>query len=50
MDIYLCGIPFSRGIQLISIGILGEYLGRIHDEVKGRPLYMVEDEMNFASA
>jgi dolichol-phosphate mannosyltransferase len=33
------------GVQLMLIGVLGEYLGRIYDEVKARPLYSVSDEV-----
>ena len=40
-------VLFLGGIQLICIGILGEYLGRMYDEVKRRPLYISAEEVNF---
>jgi len=42
----LTSILFLGGIQLISIGILGEYLGRVYMEVKSRPNYIVEREIS----
>ena len=40
-------VTFFGGVQLVFIGILGEYICRIFDEVKNRPLYLVKDRIGF---
>ena len=43
-------VLFMSGVQLVSLGIIGEYLGRIYTEVKHRPLYVVEERLGFVEA
>ena len=44
----IVSVTFLAGIQLLSLGVLGEYIGRIFAEVKGRPLYIVEQRIGGA--
>lgn len=46
--LFICCL-FIGGIQLVSLGVLGEYLGRVYGEVKRRPLYVVRERLGFAA-
>lgn len=40
-------VTFFAGVQLLSIGLIGEYVGRIYDEVKRRPMFIIDRQVNF---
>jgi hypothetical protein len=42
-------VAFGFSAQLLMTGILGEYVGRIYEEIKRRPLYVVAQEINFSA-
>lgn len=45
----MIAVLFIGGVELISVGILGEYIGRIYHEIKNRPLYVVQEYLGFSN-
>jgi len=43
-------VSFFSGVQLLSLGFVGEYIGRIYDETKRRPMYIVDRKVNFSES
>jgi polyisoprenyl-phosphate glycosyltransferase len=43
----MAGVLFLGGLQLLSLGVIGEYLARVFTEVKGRPIYLVAEQQGF---
>ena len=43
----MVSVLFIGGVQLITLGVVGEYIGRIYDEVRARPLYLIRDVRGF---
>ena len=43
----IISILFTGGMILLTLGIIGEYVGRIYDEVKQRPLYVIKEKIGF---
>lgn len=43
----MVAITFFGGVQMLSLGVVGEYIARIYDEAKNRPLYLIREKLNF---
>jgi dolichol-phosphate mannosyltransferase len=43
-------VSFFSGVQLLALGVVGEYIGRIYDETKRRPMYIVDKKINFSGS
>jgi hypothetical protein len=43
----MVALLFGFAIQMVAIGVLGEYVGRLYEEVKGRPIYMIRQRVGF---
>ena len=43
----ICAVTLFSGVQLLSLGIIGQYIARIYDESKQRPLYIVDEKINY---
>lgn len=47
LSLLVTELTFFSGCILLSLGIMGEYLGRVYREVLGRPRYLIKDALNF---
>jgi polyisoprenyl-phosphate glycosyltransferase len=43
----MVAVLFLGGVQLLALGMIGEYIGRVYEEVKHRPLYLIDERLGF---
>ena len=43
----MCALLFVSGVQLLCIGVLGEYIGKVYNEVKGRPVFIAKEVIGY---